>query len=224
MPYCTRCGARLPEDKEAKFCPSCGAPLTPRTGYEKVDMLKVEARKERKVPPLKNRVIVMAMIVILCFAATSLGALSKVEQTEAQDLIQDLKKLEGTLEVAGVQIIFGNNLMHCLIMFIPVLGPFYGFYVLYSTGRVLAAMGSMMGADPLFLFINLFIYPYSWMEYLSYSLAISESFWLFYLMVKHGFRGFRSELTNASKIVTICTVLLLLAALVEMFLISSISV
>ena len=42
MPYCTRCGAKLPED--ARFCISCGAPVAPPI----IEREKI--RMERKLP------------------------------------------------------------------------------------------------------------------------------------------------------------------------------
>ena len=36
MPYCTRCGIKLPDDKEARFCPNCGAPILETQGFIKV--------------------------------------------------------------------------------------------------------------------------------------------------------------------------------------------
>jgi uncharacterized membrane protein SpoIIM required for sporulation len=222
MPYCTRCGTRLYKEEEARFCPNCGAPMVPKVIYEKARVVKAEVRKERKIPTLKNRVAVMAVVMVICLAVTSLGALARVEPSEAQDILQDMKILEDMLEVAGVRIIFGNNLIHCLVMFVPVIGPFYGLYVLYSTGKVLAALGLAVGADPLFLFISLFVYPHTWIEYLSYSLAISESCWLLYSIARRGFGGLRNELTNASKVIAICAVLLLLGAIVETSIILSV--
>jgi uncharacterized membrane protein SpoIIM required for sporulation len=189
--------------------------------YENAGAIKVNARKEKRVGTLKNRVIVMVVVMVICFAVTSLGTLERVESSEAQDILQDMNGLEEMLKVAGVQIIFGNNLMHCLIMSVPALGPFYGLYILHSTGKVLAAIGSAVGTDPLSLFITLLIYPTTWMEYFSYSLAISESTWLLYSVVRRGFRGLKDESTNAAKVVVVCAVLLLLGAFVEMSIISS---
>ena len=128
--------------------------------------------------------------------------------------------MEDVLQTAGIQLIFGNNMMYCLVMFIPFVGPIGGFYVLYSTGRVLAAWSSVLGADPILLFLSLLIYPHAWLEYASYSLAVSESMWLSFYVLKYRFRGLRAEAINAAKYISICTGLLLAGALVEMALIT----
>jgi uncharacterized membrane protein SpoIIM required for sporulation len=216
MPYCRICGALLPDEKELRYCPNCGAYLEPVERYEKIGVTKVEVDKGIGFIPLKNRLAVLAIIFAICFFATLLGAIAKVSPAEAQDMINKMETLEETIEVAGVPLIFGNNLIYCLIMFVPVLGPISGLYVLYSTGLVLAAMSSSAGINPFLLLTMLFLYPHAWMEYLSYSLAISESFWLLYSIVRFGFGGFKKELTNLWKAIAICVVMLLLAAIIEM--------
>ncbi|MCW4021015.1 MAG: stage II sporulation protein M [Candidatus Bathyarchaeota archaeon] len=224
MLYCIKCGTRVPEDKESRFCPNCGAPLMPVAGYQQARLVTVEAQGKRRIATSKSRLLALAAAMVFCFAVTAAGAVARMELSEAQDIVQEMEGLEEVFAIAGLQIIFGNNLMHCLIMFAPFLGPIWGSYVLHSTGRVLAAVGSMAGADPLLLFITLFVSPHAWMEYVSYGLAISESFWLVYSAAKYRTKGFRNELTNASKAVAVCAVLLLLGAFAEMLLISSMPV
>jgi len=218
MPYCTRCGIRLPEDEEAKFCPNCGAPIFFRPQPYPKDLR--EAGRPLQVASRRNRFLAFLFALFLCIAATSMGALSKVNYSEAQVIIEDFEKMEDALQTAGIQLIFGNNMMYCLVMFIPFAGPIGGLYVLYSTGKVLAAWSSTLGTDPMLLFLSLMIYPHAWMEYVSYSLAVSESMWLSFCMLKYGFRGFRAEIINAAKYISICAVLLLIGAFIEVALIT----
>ena len=216
-----KCGAPLPADESARFCPFCGASLDVQLPYERRWETGAEPRRSLRVATLRNRVLVMLMAFVLCLAITAVGAVSKVESSEAHEIIGEFDKMEELLNDVGLQFIFGNNLMYCMIMFIPALGPYYGLMVLYSTGKVLAALGVTSGVNPLGLFFSLFIYPHAWLEYISYSLAISESFWLIYAIIKDRGRGLRSELSTAAKVMAICAVLLLLAAFAEMFLITS---
>jgi hypothetical protein len=134
--------------------------------------------------------------------------------------MQDFDSLQEALMVAGIQIIFGNNLMYCLIMFVPLLGSIFGFYVLYSTGWVLSALGVAVGTNPALLFLALLIYPHFWLEYFSYGLAVSEGFWIVYMARKGGIKGLKKECMDATKVVTLCMILLLLGAFTEMLLIS----
>ncbi len=216
-----KCGARLLADESARFCPFCGASLDVQLPYERRLETGTEPRRALRVATLRNRVLVMLIAFVLCIAITAVGAVSRVESSEAHEIIGEFDKLEELLNDVGLQFIFGNNLMYCMIMFVPALGPYYGSLVLYSTGKVLAALGVTSGINPLTLFFSLFIYPHAWLEYISYSLAISESFWLIYAIIKDRSRGLRSELSTAAKVMAICAVLLLLAAFAEMYLITS---
>jgi hypothetical protein len=147
----------------------------------------------------------------------SIGALLPVDPYEAQYLLQEFEGIEEALSSFGVVLIFGNNLMHSLIMFTPLLGPVYGSYVLYSTGRVVAAAASINGVNPAVLLVLTLAFPHAWLEFISYGIALSESFWLTLMIARH---GLKTELSSAAKAIAICALALLAAALVEIFLIS----
>jgi len=217
MPYCIRCGIKLPEDKEARFCPNCGAPLLRTQEYIGV---KQETARSLSVPSQRSRLPLVLAILFLCILATSAGALSKVDGPKAQIIVEDFKEMEKAIQTVGIQLIFGNNMMYCLIMFIPFVGPISGFYVLYSTGKMLAAMGYVLGINPILLFLNLLFYPHAWLEYISYSLAISEGVWLSFHLLKHRSRGLKTEIINATRYIALCAILLLAGALIEMALIN----
>jgi len=206
MSYCPRCGAKIPE-KDAKFCPNCGAVILHR---------KIK-RRIFSIGTLQDRIIVFLIVFLLCVLATAIGVLVRVERSEAQNIVQEMNKIENAVEVVGVQLIFGNNLMYALAMFIPIVGPGFGFYVLYNTGRILAAYSAISKINPLFTFLFLFSLPFTWMEYISYTLAISESIWMTYAIIK---RNFKNELMTMSIIIVICNILLLFGALIEASLLS----
>ena len=211
---------KLPEDEEAKFCPNCGAPLPQEM---RRDIAKKRERELLRVAPLRRRLILASFIFLLCVLATCFGTLAKIEEAEAQDRISKFNEIEEILQIAGIQLIFGNNMMYCLAMFIPFVGPAGGFYVLYSTGRFLAALGRVQGYNPLFLFLMVMACPHAWLEYISYSLAISESIWLSFFIIKYRYRGLRVEIINATKCISLCAILLLAGAIIEMALITSAS-
>ncbi len=221
MPYCMRCGVRLPEDKEARFCPNCGAPIY--FGMLGHVNMKKERRESLHLIAGKTRFLTVSTVLFLCMIVTSAGAVSKVDKSQAEAIIEEFKEMEKMLQTVGVQLIFGNNMMYCLVMFIPFVGPISGLYILYSTGKVLAASSSAVGVNPMLLFLNLMTYPYAWLEYISYSLAISESIWLSFCILKYGLKGFRAEIIQVAKSISICAVLLLVGALIEMALIRSVS-
>jgi uncharacterized membrane protein SpoIIM required for sporulation len=213
MPYCTNCGIRLPEDEEARFCPNCGAPIL-HEAHRHAEAEKKEWKRQ-KVATRKNRILLFLAVLVLCVAVTSAGALSKVDSSQAQSILSSLEEMEEMLRKAGVRLIFGNNMMYCLLMFTPFVGPIGGLYILYSTGKVLAAMSYVQGGDPILLLLNLLIYPHAWLEYISYSLAISEGMLLSYYAVKHRLKGLRAEIGRTAIYISACAVLLLLGALAE---------
>ena len=208
VPYCPYCGTKIPEEEDARFCPNCGASIPRR---------EIGKRKMVLIGTLQDRMIVFLIVFVLCIIATVIGALARVEPPEAQNMVQEMDKIRNIAKVAGVQLIFGNNLMYTLVMFVPVVGPGFGFYVLYNTGRILAAYGAISKVNPVLTFLFLFALPFTWMEYISYTLAISESIWMTYAIIK---RNLRNELTTMSIIIVICNILLLLGALIETSLMS----
>ena len=212
----------MPEDEKARFCPNCGASVSiPPSEYE------VKAKARGRVEPLRagitgisfhNRLLAMIVALSICFAATLVGTLYPIGFQEADEIVKDTSRLGDLIQYMGVPIIFGNNLMYCMIMFIPFLGPLYGVYVLFSTGRVIAAIGVVSKVNPLLLLLTTFIFPFAWLEYISYAIAISESFWLTLMLIRH---RFKSELASTAKAISLCALLLLVAAFIEMIVIYS---
>ena len=217
MSRCSRCGFKIPEDEEARFCPNCGAPL--RLVVQPPTYAETSTLEDRlpKVS-ISKRFMLVAVFFAVGFASTIAGALSSMDSSEAQMILRETENVRNIILNApeiGVAVIFGNNLIHCLFMFVPVLGIIHGVYVLYSTGRVLAAMGAIHGGNPLLLLLSVMVFPHAVMEYVAYSLALSESFWITYTAAKGGLKALKQELNSAPKMITASTVILLLAAVIE---------
>jgi hypothetical protein len=172
----------------------------------------------------RKRIITIALFFILGIAATSIGAMQTLTQQEATDLNNELDQLRSNVTV---QYIFGNNLFICLLMFIPVLGWVFGFIALYNTGVVIAAQSmtpAAQGVSPLILFFTLFLFPFTWLEFISYSVGFAESFWLMLRGVQRLTNkaiGFKRELRNLSILMTIVTLMLLAGAVIEIALITA---
>ena len=116
-----------------------------------------------------------------------------------------------------VQFIFGNNFMICLLMFIPIVGPLFGFFALFNTGIAINAISIAQGFPSVVVIIGLFLTPIAWIEYAAYSTALSESVWLFSRILKK--RG-RDEFRIACIFIAFCAILLLLGAIAETLLIA----
>ena len=155
---------------------------------------------------------------------TVTGTLAPLSEEEAAEINQELNKTRELIMSAdflrGTTMIFGNNFVLCLIFFIPIFGLVFGFYVLYSTGVVIAAESVSIGVHPLVGLFSLFIFPFTWLEFLAYSAAFSQSIWLTYRTIKH---AWKKELINTCIIVSICAVTLLAAAAIEMAIIKALA-
>lgn len=175
----------------------------------------------RNISTRIKRVLTVLTLFFILLAATIIGALTPLTFEEREAINKELQKMRESLSsfegIQGIALIFGNNFMLCLSFFIPFLGPIFGFYVLYNTGVVIAAESSSIGVNSLITFILLFIFPFTWLEYLAYSAASAQSLWLGWRIIKH--KG-RKELVNTCILISICAVVLLTAAIIEMAIIS----
>ncbi len=162
-----------------------------------------------------KRILTIVAFFLLSLIITIAGVLTPLSASEASDIKQELEQMRGNI---SLQLIFGNNFMICLAMFVPVAGPVFGCYVLYSTGVVIAAESLSEGLPPLIVFLFLFAFPFTWLEFLAYSAAFAQSVWLTWRIIQH--RG-KKELVNTCIFISICAVMLLIAAIIETALIAS---
>jgi hypothetical protein len=142
-----------------------------------------------------------------------------INAQEAEQISSDLDQTVNSLSENGalMQYIFGNNFFICLLMFVPIVGPILGCYILFNTGNVIGAI-AIAGNYPLIVaFVALFLTPVAWLEFAAYSVSMSESIWLFRRILQG--RGKR-EFKNACLFITICAVLLLVGAITETALIA----
>ena len=109
--------------------------------------------------------------------------------------------------------ILENNFLIALGMFVPALGVPFGIYVLWNTGYILAGLSS----NPQLDLLSLFLLPHSWLEYFSYSIAMTNSIYLIYAMRK-GF--FKREIKHYSLSILLVFALLTLGAMIEAYIIS----
>lgn len=167
----------------------------------------------RKSPPKIKRILTIIFFFLLSFIITIVGVVTPLSFEEADSLSKEVEQLRQNI---SLQFIFGNNFMICLLMFVPIAGPVFGFYALYNTGVLIAADSIAHGLSPLTSSLLLFIYPVVWLEFLAYSTAFAESVWLIWRIIHH--RG-RRELVNACILISICAVILLAAAIIEIALI-----
>lgn len=168
----------------------------------------------RNAPTKIKRILTIATFFLLSIIITVAGTLTPLSLEEANEIEQQLEEMR---ESINVQLIFGNNFMICLATFIPIAGPIFGCYVLYNTGVVIAAESITQGLSPLIVLVFLFVFPFTWLEFLAYSVAFAESVWLTWRIIR---RKGKKEIVDACILISICAVMLLAAAIIEMALIS----
>jgi len=174
----------------------------------------------------RQRVLTIVIFFVFAILATVIGILVPLS---AQSAASENNALNNTQhQIHGMDLlhrtaaIFENNFEICLIMFIPVVGVILGSIVMFNTGSYIQAEiitdNATKGTNypPILAFLVLFIFPFTWLEFISYSTAFSESFWF----IRRGLQGkWVREIINLAKLVAITAVLLAAGALIEALLI-----
>ena len=169
---------------------------------------------------IRRRFLSIIAVLIVAIIVTAAGSFVPLDAQEAERISSDLNQTVTTLQErdALMPFIFGNNLFICLLMFIPVLGPVLGLYIMFNSGQVIGAIATSSGLPPALALIALFITPIAWLEFAAYSAAMAESVWLFRRVFQR--LGLSELRKNTTLFVTLCTILLAVGALVETALIS----
>jgi len=182
--------------------------------------LTLEAWKNTS--PSVKRILTIVVFFLFSTMIAVAGVLTPLSPEESQTRSEDLKQLQD--EIRGLDVwdmkvyIFANNFRICLMMFIPLAGPFIGTYVLYNTGVFIGAESTTMNVPGLLILFSLFLFPFTWMEFIAYAIGLSGSVWLTWCIVR---RKWKSEIKMTAILIIICAVMLFVAALIEALLIAS---
>ncbi len=165
---------------------------------------------------MQTRIIVTAIFLIVALTVTTVGVLIfKIDVSDAQELSEEVQKDFDRFN--DVRFIFGNNLLHTLIMFVPIIGPVWGSFVLFNTGNIIAAFAIADGFPPILYFLVYFLVPIFWLEFGVYSTAMAQSaIWLLQLLRRRG----KKEAVRTCILVTVCASILLLSAIIEWIMIN----
>jgi len=168
-----------------------------------------------------KRIFSIVLVFVAIAIVTSIGTLVPISMEDATNIENEVSQTVTSLEQIGglVPYVFGNNLMIALIMFVPILGPIFGGYVLFNTGTIVAARAIALGYPPTLTFLSLFLTPVAWLEFIAYSTAIASSIWL---SVRIFQRNGKHEIVHTAEFIATVAVLLLVGALVEAALITAI--
>ena len=111
-----------------------------------------------------------------------IGAMSEVDDAESNSFVQEF--LSDTEEIDGLGF-FQNNFSGALQMFVPGIGVILGVYSAWSTGFGFAAIISMApGLAEIPPLSILFMTPFGIMEIVAYSISMSRSFHISYMLIK----------------------------------------
>jgi uncharacterized membrane protein SpoIIM required for sporulation len=166
----------------------------------------------------RKRIYSTIIILVIGVFLLVIGSLVKISPQDATQLTNRLNQTlpSHQFSASNVEIIFSHNLYICLLEFVPVIGPVWGFLSFFATGIGISAIASVKGYPLLLVLLNLAILPHTWLEFASYSIAITESIWLFRRLLQGRWR----ELKNTAILIGLCAILLLIAAVIETWLIS----
>jgi len=141
---------------------------------------------------------------------TVLGVIVPISKTQAA---QEYSQLQTQLANPTFFSIFINNFSIAAVGFIPFVGAIYEGFVLVNTGLAVGTIGTAKGIPPLYLLAVSMTTPFFWMEYVSYSIAISAAAFLVLSIVRHRFHvEFKYFLLQ----IALAAFLLLGAAFIEM--------
>ena len=176
----------------------------------------------RNASSRRRRIITIVIFFLFAVLVTAIGVLLPLSAQQATDENNSLNQTQQQIQSMDLlhrtAAIFENNFKICLLMFIPVVGLVLGSIALFNTGSYIQAQTIVENTSkgynipPILTLIVLFIFPFTWLEFISYSTAFSETFWF----VRRGSQGkWRREIVNLFKLVLITAVLLAAGAFIE---------
>lgn len=174
--------------------------------------------------PKRRRIYSTLFILLVAILTTVAGMFVQVSPQDAQAIYTQLNQTQSSPHLALD--IFVNNFSLCLLMFIPLAGLGIGLFILFSTGMAFRAIFDYQAANGitgtatasnitastaiglLFLIGAVFV-----LEYVSYTVAMTESVWLFRRILQKRL----SEVKIALALIGLTALLLTIGAIVETF-------
>lgn len=164
-----------------------------------------------------KRISIFVAFLILNIIITLAGVFTPLSYDTAQVIVNEVESL---FEDLTSLFILENNLSIALVGFIPIVGILWMFYVLYSTGLGFSAFSIVYEIPSLVVILATFITPVFWLEYIAYSLALTEGTMILLTILKNR-ENIRQELIIALIFIGLVTLLLALGALIEVLMIGA---
>ena len=179
----------------------------------------------------RKRIYTIVFMLVLAILATLVGTLVPISAQDAKQINDSVNQTVTTNRANGTLIpsIFLNNFGLCLAMFIPLAGAAFGLFIMFNTGIALgaelrtqsasASTAAASSISPTTAVIGLLFIGLTFLlEYVSYSIAISESVWLFRRLSQKRW----SELKITGVWIAVVATLLITGAVVETWVITTI--
>ena len=166
----------------------------------------------------RKRIYSIVAIFIIALILTVIGSFVPLSSQDAYTLSNNLNQTlnENRANNTLTGYIFINNFSICLLMFVPIIGSILGLFLLFNTGLALGAIVSTQGYPVYLGLLSLLITPVFWLEFAAYSIAMTESIWLFRRLTQKRWR----ELKWTGIFIGTCAALLAVGAVVEGWLIT----
>jgi hypothetical protein len=179
----------------------------------------------KNVSGRRKRIYLALFIFVIAIIATVAGFFVPPSLKDAQIIEQQLNQTITQSQASGTLAlrIFVNNFGLCLLMFIPLVGAGFGLVVLFSTGQAFRAALMVQSSSALntattanftitTVILTLVLIGATFLcEYISYSIGISESLWLFRRLLQRRWR----EVKVTVILIGIVALLLTVGAIVE---------
>jgi len=142
-----------------------------------------------------------------------------VDYAIANQTCTELSNMFVDISIASI---FINNSYIALIGLIPVYGVLSTFIIAFNTGYSVGCIGQVANVPLTHVFSVYFFDLIFVIEYFAYSLAVGESIYLTYIVLKEGKREFIDRLRYETwKLAILIVILLLIGAVIEWFIIIS---
>jgi hypothetical protein len=197
---------------EAAYCSNCGALQEVTSTAPEAERSLVSAPRTIVSRMKRIRYTLFFLSLAIFIFAFVLGSSASLSRQEAQAIYQEFSSQVGpnptTLQI------FSNNMSLCFLFFIPFFGTAFMAFVGYNTGLVLSAVVIInpQSLTSLALAFATLLFPWTWMEFIAYSLASSEGLMVIVSAVG---RTFRKEAKRLLIIFAIAIILLAVGSIIE---------
>ncbi|MFA5571691.1 MAG: hypothetical protein GX799_05170 [Crenarchaeota archaeon] len=177
----------------------------------------------------RKRIYSTLFILILAVLTTITGTMFPLSEQDALEVYKSLNQTveQGLENETLIQDIFVNNFSLALLMFIPIVGLFFGLYVLFSTGQAFRAIFDIQIANGIqasavdisaeVAILSLVAVGLVFLlEYASYAIGMTESIWLARRLWQRRWR----ELKWTALLIGTVALLLIIGAIVETYTLS----